>query len=127
MSTPKLWEIEHSYYASESNYFSNDYTTRYGDWAEFVDSEGRNDADLNCLFRWDWQRSDPSDYEDDPEDAPPDCVQLTFILQRKGIYRVVFVGVTEADEPAVREYLAGKARYIARLWEPFLDESQVTP
>lgn len=120
----RLWEIEHSYHAAESNYYSNKHTERYVDWDDFVDSEGRNDPDPNCLFRWDWLRPDPDDYGPG-DDFPGEELQLTFVLQRKGIYRVVFVPVSEADEPAVREYLTVKARYIADLWLPFLDGSKV--
>lgn len=136
MST-HLWEIDHPYYSSESNFFTNDYHTDYETWAEFIQAEGNNDFDLNLLFRWDWDAS----YAHIGEDADtPDTLatrrafadrhgdderaftlKLFYVLQRKGIYRAVEVAVCKADEPAVREFLLGYAAHLRLVWEPLLD------
>jgi hypothetical protein len=124
MSTKHLWEIHHPYYASESNYYSNDAGNSYDSWYDFIESEGGNDKDLNAIFRWDWNRPDPDDYEPGSE-LPSDTLQLIYISQRKGIYRPVRIAVTEADEPAVIEFLRGYAQHVVSLWEPFLDAAAV--
>jgi hypothetical protein len=41
--------------------------------------------------------------------------------ERKAILRSTECAVTEADEPAIREWLTRKARYVAAIWEPLLD------
>lgn len=135
-----LWEIDHPYYCNEGNYFKAGYHTVYESWADFAQPSGAfeetflggkgnalydYDDDLNYLWRWDWKRPDPEDYEweaeNDPEFVMPgDTLYLFFMLQRKAYNVSVEIAVTEADEPAVREWLAKKAAHVARTWEPFL-------
>ena len=43
---------------------------------------------------------------------------MYWVLQRKAILRSTVCVVTEADEPAVRAWLAERARTIAAIWEP---------
>lgn len=119
-----LWEIDHPYYCSEGSYWVpgtrwHEVHADYSSWADFMDEWGGNDSDLNLLFRWDWQRSDPSDYQDD-EDVPGDQLHLFYMMQRKARNMSVYVVVTEADEPAVREWLTTKADHMRKLWEPLL-------
>lgn len=136
--TEHLWEYDHPYYSSESNFFSRDYHTDYDSWAEFIQDEGRNDKDLNLLFRWDWDASYSYSEEDGvtpqtveerrafadryDDDEKAWTLKLFFILQRKGIYRAVEVAVCKSDEPAVREFLAGYVAHLRLVWEPLLDE-----
>jgi hypothetical protein len=94
MSTPHLWEIDHPYYCTEGN-----------------------DHDMNLVFRWDWKRADPDDYEDG-EELPPDTLAVYWVLQRKAILRSTECVVTEADEPAVRAWLADRAKTVAAIWQP---------
>jgi len=133
-----LWEINHPYYSSESNYYCNAANhpgSDYGSWQEFFEAEGDNDKDLNLLFRWDW---DPNEYLDVPFGVTREdeiavrreyadrfgdrdhawTLKLFFISQRKGIYRPVTVQVCKADEPAVREFLQGYADHLRAVWEP---------
>lgn len=120
--TGHLWEIDHPYYCSEGNYFVGadrwgEVHSEYDSWQEFIDEWGVTDHDMNLVFRWDWKRSDPDDYEDD-EEVPPDTLYVYWVLQRKAILRSTECVVTEADEPAVREWLASRAKTIAAIWEP---------
>lgn len=87
------------------------------------------DDDLNYLWRWDWKRPDPADYEyeieEDPDfELPGDVLLLFFMQQRKARCNSAEVPVTEADEPAVREWLTKKAAHVARVWVPFLSPIQ---
>jgi hypothetical protein len=116
-----LWEIDHPYYCEQGNYYARPGEAHedYGSWAEFFEEEGALDADLNLLFRWDWHRPDPADVESGDAE-PGDELHLFYVSQRKAVLRSVAVRVTEDDEPAVREWLTGKAAHITRLWAPFM-------
>lgn len=108
--TKHLWEVDHPYYCSESNFFSNDCHIDYDTWELFLESEGpgtdTDDMSMNLLFRWDW-------------DKPSKRLSLFFMGQRKGLFRVVFVrGMSADEEPAVREWLQKRWAHLQLLWEP---------
>lgn len=116
-----LWEIDHPYYCAEGNYWASDAETHFKveSWAEFIDAYGHLDQDMNAVFRWDWKRADPSDYEPD-EDVPGDALHVYWIGQRKASMWSTECPVAEADEPAVRAWLTLRAAHMRLLWEPFL-------
>lgn len=129
--TTRLWETDHPYYCSESNYFSNECGSEYGSWQAFHESEGSNDFDMNLVFRWDWT---PNDYvaDDSPEGLREYAdrfgekdhawtLKVFWMGQRKGIFRCTEVKVCKADEPDVRAWLAKRAEHMRTLWEPLLD------
>jgi hypothetical protein len=118
--TRHLWEIDHPYYCTQGNYYARageGLHTSYESWTDFYQDWGAEDPDLNLVFRWDWQRFDPDDYEPDQE-VPADVLQVFWVLQRKAILRSTSCVVTEADEPAVRKWLNERARTITAIWEP---------
>jgi hypothetical protein len=126
--SPHLWEIDHPYYCSESNYFSNDYRTVYASWQGFLEAEGDNDLDMNLLFRWDWTAKEY--FDDDTLAARQEyasrfgdrdhawTLSLFWMLQRKGIFRVTEMDVCKADEPEVRQWLGVRADHLGLLWQP---------
>lgn len=122
-----LWEHDHPYYANTGNYFEG-YPfpgTRSGTWAEFIEEMGDADEDMNLVYRWDWIKADPADYEyeheEDPNfELPGDRLMVFYMGQRKAYCWSWEIAVTEADEPAVRDWLARKADHMCRLWSPFL-------
>ena len=136
-----LWEIDHPYYCSEGNYYARPGQGQHGvfeSWADFASPSGFAgmltignllydfDDELNFLWRWDWKRSDPSDYayeiEDDPDfEIPGDSLCLYFMFQRKACNGSAEVAVTEADEPAVRAWLTKRAAKMRLTWAPLLD------
>ncbi len=132
-----LWEIDHPYYCSESNYFSNDCYNEYGSWESFVEYEGDSDFDMNLVFRWDWKAHDLS--ADDTVEARREyadrfgdrdhawTLSVFWMGQRKGIFRVTEIKVCKADEPAVREWLSLRAQHMRTLWEPLLDAAAPSP
>lgn len=108
-----LWEIDHPYYAAEGNYYSTDCHTRYVDWQDFTDTAFYNyDRDQNLLYRWDWRKPGFHDW------GGAETLSLYFMLQRKAIACSVEMPVSEADEPAVREFLKECAQHIVAIWEP---------
>jgi hypothetical protein len=122
----KLWEAEHSYYCSETNYFSNDCEEHFMSWSEFAAEYASVVLDWNLLFRWDWEV--PSDDIGEPLPMNPDpyyrdcTLHLFWIGQRKGLFRSTTVSVCAADEPAVREWLRKPFEHLKALWAP-LEES----
>ncbi|MFJ4974145.1 hypothetical protein ACIP6X_02140 [Streptomyces coeruleorubidus] len=121
--TPHLWEIDHPYYCTEGNYFVpgtrwHEVHDEYDSWDEFHEEWGSTDEDMNLVFRWDWKRADPQDYEPYGEEVPADRLHIYWVLQRKAILRSTECVVTEADEPAVRAWLAERAKTITAIWAP---------
>ncbi|WP_432184881.1 hypothetical protein [Streptomyces tendae] len=129
-TTRPLWDYDHPYYCAEGNYFKNGQHLTYASWTDFHDEWGDLDDDLNAVFRWDWNTPDPTDYcppdcnghdDGDCDEVPPVTLTVHWVLQRKAILRSTECPVTEADEPAIRQWLARKAAYVRSIWEPLLD------
>ncbi len=110
----KLYEIEHHYYCSDNNYFSNECTWEYSSWDEFYDEHRDDDIDMNLIFRWDWNKDD--------DEETGDILQLSVIRQRKGIFGCYLIHVTEDDENKIKEFLMPHAQYMKHLWEGIDDE-----
>lgn len=126
-----LWEIDHPYYCEQGSYWVggdryHEVHEEHDSWAGFLEEWAGMDTDLNLLFRWDWKKADPDDYEyereEDPDfELPGDTLQLFYFMQRKARNMSVFVTVTEDDEAAVRAFLTERAENMRKLWEPLLD------
>jgi hypothetical protein len=58
-----LWEVGHPYYCNEGNFYERGMHEVYDSWANFIADWGDTDPDMNLVFRWDWKRADPADYE----------------------------------------------------------------
>lgn len=131
MAEQHLWQVDHPYYCSEGCYYTrgtdwHEVHAEWDSWSSFSEEWGEVDPDYNLLFRWDWEREDPSNYqyeiEQDPEFViPGDTLKLFFFLQRKAKPFSHSIAVTEADESAVREWLTARAEHMRRIWEPLLD------
>lgn len=113
---------EHSYYCSESNYYVDGYENfgrcEYCSWEEFKDDWLDNglllDDDLNHLFRFDICN------EEDDEGEPTGKLQLWlfFILQRKGIYRPVWIKeIQKSDMPEIEKFLEKRWEYMKKQWQ----------
>jgi hypothetical protein len=77
------------------------------------------DLDMNWCYRWDWKKWPTEDYEEDVNEAEKEQLLLFWMMPRKGIMATSTINVTEADEPAVREWLQVRADYMRTMWEPF--------
>lgn len=115
----KLFEVDHAFYCAEGNYYSTKCFDKYESWEEYEAAWKGYDIDLNLIFRWDWWKSDPSDYEEGEENKG-DYITIHRVLQRKAILRSDRVYVSEADEPAIRKYLEPYAQRMKDIWEPLL-------
>lgn len=121
---PHLWEIDHPYYCNEGNYYASPLEglhSIYDSWGDFIADWGATDPDMNLVFRWDWKRANPDDYEPDDDGVirvPEDKLLVFWVLQRKAILRSTECAVTGADEPAVLAWLAERAKTVTAIWEP---------
>lgn len=116
-----LWEIDHSYYCNEGNYFSNkSCESYYKSWFEFAQEEKDADFDMNLVFRFDWVENDEDDnptFNGDPN-YRNGKLKIFWMGQRKGLYRWSIVEVCRNDEPEVIEFLKARWDHLKTLWLP---------
>lgn len=129
MAENHLWEVEHPYHSEEGNYLVAPADTleaivKFPSWEEFhvfATNTEFQDPDYNLVYRWDWQTPDPELYED--EELPSDKLLLFVIQQRKAYNLSYEIDVRREDEPDIREWLTGRAKKIAAIWQPVLDRA----
>ncbi|MEU7416741.1 hypothetical protein [Streptomyces antibioticus] len=112
-----LWEVDHPYYCSEGNFFKTGQHEHFASWQDFTAETGfvDGDRDMNFLIRWDWRKPGHHGWDGD------EYLLLFFVLQRKAWLLSKQIPVTEADEPAVRAFLADCAATMRAVWEPLLE------
>lgn len=117
----RLWESDHPYYCSESNYYVNGLADPPWDHVEVESWEAfdwkDSDPDMNLLFRWDWKVPDPDDYGED-DDVPGEQLLLFWMLQRKGRFMAMSMPVSRDEEPEIRAWLEERAKTLIALWQP---------
>lgn len=115
-----LWEIDHPYYCSESNFYSNEPGDRFETWDDFLFDYRDSDPDLNLIFRFDWREGEDNGARDFTGDANyrNGNLQIFWLRQRKGIFACSEIEVCRADEPAVIAFLRPRWDLMRKLWEP---------
>lgn len=117
-----LWEYEHPYHCSRSNYYSNDCEFTYASWSDFLEEMGEADMDLNLVVRWDWRDADNKDNW-----LNQDELVLFYLHQRKGRFVSMTAQVQKSDEPSVRKWLLKNAAHMRLLWEPLIPPIEESP
>lgn len=120
MTAPQhLWEANHPYYCSGANYFSNDVSSEYETWADFLEEWGDADLDLSLVFRFDW--ADMDDEANWPGETKPGADELALFVmsQRKGLFQPITVAVQKNEETAIIEWLKPRYERMLKLWTPF--------
>lgn len=116
----ELKNTSHRYYCSNTNYYvdgrENHGRCDYDTWADFkeewLDKGVSIDDDYNHLFRFDIY-----DTDDNPGHF---SMELFFILQRKGIFRPVFIReITKEDMEEIEIFLKGRWEYLKNQWREF--------
>lgn len=111
----ELAAIEHPYYCSDSNYYSNEPRQRFTTMTEFLDAFEDADIDMNLCFRWDIHGPD--------EDSKRDhyTAEVFLILQRKGIFKpCAIANIAEHEVERFETYLRGHAETLMSMWRPIL-------
>lgn len=117
----ELKATNHRYYCSESNYYvggrDNFGRCDYENWEDFKEewlfTDGTLDDDYNHLFRFDIVEKEDS--------LSRFSLHLFFILQRKGIYRPVFIkNITEDNIPEIESFLKKRWNYLQNQWKEVL-------
>ena len=112
-----LWETDHAYYCSESNYYAagnQQPHDHHESWEDFIAEYGNADFDMNLVFRWDWNNKDD---EDEPLPEGKGLLKIFWMGQRKGLYRWTTIDVNQTDEDAVRDFLLLRWQHLKALWE----------
>ena len=120
----ELKSTSHSYYCSDTNYYvsgnENHGLCEYEDWKSFkedwLDNTLTIDDDYNHCFRFDIK-----EIKDDEEEPTGNFeLWLFFILQRKGIYRPVWIrNITKEDMPEIEAFLKERWNYLKQQWAEF--------
>ena len=101
--------VEHDYYCSESNYYSNDAHSIHETFSDFYDEMGKTDEDMNLCFRWDILPNDNGTFR----------MLICIMHQRKGRYWPNEIElVTDEDVPLILEYLNRHHKKIKQIWLP---------
>lgn len=114
MTTLKELAIDHDYYASDSNYYSNDAGGKYNTWADFYEEFKDADIDMNLIYRWDITKREKSERY---------YMQVVIIAQRKGIYMPIHIDyVDDKDVPQIKEFMKPHFEKLLSIWQPLSTE-----
>lgn len=118
----KNYAIEHPYYCSESNFYSNEASLTYQCARHFLNDWEDTDEDMNLVFRWDIK---PGWDEAENETNPTTWRAEVFIIQqRKGIFKPVEIkSITEEELPRFVAYLQRHWDVMQKLWEPLASKA----
>lgn len=119
----ELKATNHSYYSSDSNFYVGNYKgenygrCEYDSWKDFEDSwllnDGTLDDDYNHVFRFDIKNKE----DEEGEKVEGFELWLFFVLQRKGIYRPVYIKtITAEDMTKIEKFLRARWEYMQHQW-----------
>jgi phage terminase large subunit-like protein len=102
--------VKHDYYASDSNYYSNECSFDYKCWEDFYKEMGDSDTDMNLVYRWDVHHVEDKDFY---------YMQIFVIGQRKGKYLVFTIELVEdKDVDSIVKYLNKSLKKLNNIWMP---------
>lgn len=112
MKTLKNLAVDHPYYCSDSNYYSNAPSMYFKTMGAFLKEFEDADIDYNLCFRWDVEEKD--------EDGGSGYSAKVFIMcQRKGIFMPITI--EDFPESDVERFLAYATKHwnrLVRMWNP---------
>ena len=115
----ELKDYDHPYYASDSNYYSNEASAVWETASDFLDEFDDADVDMNQVFRFDIE----------PKDGVENQWRALVVIigQRKGLYIPQTIKSISADELVRFEsYLAKHWENMQKLWTPFAKRNEET-
>lgn len=110
----RLAMLEHPYYCSENNFYSLEPKERFSTVSDFLDEFEEADVDMNLVFRWDIK----SNINDNSAKIEGYYMEIFMILQRKGIFKPIFIESIKEDEvPRLLKYLERHKEVIDKFWK----------
>ena len=101
--------IEHPYYCSDNNFYSNEPRQKYKSMSDFLDDFEHMDIDLNLMFRWDIHKTEDKTY----------FAEVFLMLQRKGIFKPMHISsVSEEEIPRFKKYARLHWERLNEMWNP---------
>lgn len=117
--------VEHFYYCSESNYYSNDARMVFETVDEFIAEFDDCITDggficMNLIFRFDVKEYDPDDWEPDDKDKRTGMYcEIFMIQQRKGIFRPIEIKTyKKSDDKKLIPILKKHWKHLKDIWKP---------
>ena len=114
METLKKLAVDHPYYASDNNYYSNEAGARWETMTDFLAEFRDNDVNMNLVYRWDVKPRDENNL-----DTGRFYAGVFIIHQRKGIYAPHYIAnINEEEAKQFIEYLKPHHAKLKELWQP---------
>jgi len=105
--------IEHPYYCSDSNYYSNEAAQEFATFADFYEEFHDADLDYNLIFRFDVRER---------EESKRCYAEIFMMLQRKGIFKPITIQYfDEKDEELAIPLLNKHWEKLKEMWKPISD------
>jgi hypothetical protein len=118
MKTLKEMAVDHSYYCSDSNWYSNEPNMTYETMTEFLDDFEDSDIDMNLMFRWDIKNRSE---DEEGKEAGRYYAEVFQIMQRKGIFKPIYIAhVNEAEIERFQKYALAHWAVLKSIWEPIV-------
>lgn len=114
--------VDHPYYCSDSNYYSNEASSKWESVADYLDEFEGADIDMNMVFRWDIRQ----DINPETDELLGGYTAEIFMMhQRKGIFHPHFIAnVEESDIERLKAYLEEHWKYLQDIWFPICDKRE---
>lgn len=104
--------VQHDYYCSDNNYYSNAPAQKYDTFPDFYSDFKDADVDMNLVFRW-----DVNEFEEVKNNF---YMEIFIIQQRKGIFKPIHISrVFDQDVALIESYLKPHKEKLLSLWKPF--------
>ena len=102
--------IDHDYYSSDNNYYSNEASSEWATWTDFYNEFHDADIDMNLIFRWDVHKKD---------EGGKFYMEVFMIHQQKGIYHPIrILHVEDKDVKTIIPFMQKHWDKLNSIWKP---------
>jgi len=114
--------LDHDYYCSKRNFYSNEPSESFETMTEFLDQYEDADVDMNLCFRWDiHNRSE----DEEGKKAGRYCAEVFIMMQRKGIFKPCQIQhVNEEEITRFKKYLDKHWKTLQQIWAPVSGDNE---
>lgn len=112
--------VNHPYYCSDSNYYSNDVAQEWDNWKSFHEEFAESDMHMNLVFRWDVIRIGVEGLEE-IGNTTGYYMKIFIMGQRRGIFVPHLIrNVSEEDVSEIISFLKPRLDLLKEMWLPFI-------